>query len=255
MKPIIDARLSVVSIALVLAFASPALAQTSPEGKPQESPTTIERAQIGPADEKRDFEIDLSLSAATDYRFRGISLSNKDPAFQPSVTVTHKSGVYASVWGSNIADNGGDNIEVDLVGGYSGETGPVTYGINATYYLYPGASAFNYVELIGNVGTKVGPGKVGVTVGYAPKQKNLGDQDNLYLAINASVPIKGTPLSLAGSFGIEDGAFGTAKRDWSLGVNADVAGFTLGLSYVDTARTGANPLGDPTAVFSISRVF
>lgn len=29
----------------------------------------------------------------------------------------------------------------------------------------------------------------------------------------------------------------------------------LGLSYIDTARTGLNPLGDPTAVVSISRVF
>ncbi len=94
-----------------------------------------------------------------------------------------------------------------------------------------------------------------MTIGYVPKQKSLGDQDNFYAAVNGSVPIKDTPISLTGSFGIEDGAFGSAKRDWSVGVNADVAGFTLGLSYVDTARTGGNPLGDPAAVFSISRVF
>ena len=235
-------------------IATPAVAQTPPSNAVT-TPTSGPSATVTPDERTSLFSIDLSLAAVSDYRFRGISLSNKDPAFQPSVTLTHKSGVYASVWGSNIADNGGDNIELDLVGGYSRQTGVVSYGINATYYLYPGASGLNYVEFIGNVGTNVGSAKVGMTFGYVPKQKNVGDQDNVYVAVNGNVPIKGTPLSLTGSFGIEDGAFGSAKRDWSVGVNADVAGFTLGISYIDTARTGLNSLGDPTAVFSISRVF
>ena len=131
----------------------------------------------------------------------------------------------------------------------------MSYGINATYYLYPGTSGLNYVEFIGTAGANVGSAKIGVIVGYVPKQKNLGDLDNFYVAVNGSLPIKGTPISLTGSFGIEDGAFGSEKRDWSVGVNADVAGFTLGVSYVDAARAGMNSLGDPAAVFLISRVF
>lgn len=203
----------------------------------------------------KPLSVDVSLAAVNDYRFRGISLTDRKPAIQPSITVTHNSGLYGSVWASNIADNGSDSAEVDLVAGYSGQSGAVSYGISATYYVYPRASATNYAEFIGTVGTSIGPAKVGVTVGYAPTQRNLGDRNNLYVALNGSVPIKGTPLSLAGSFGIENGAFGIAKRDWSLGANADVAGFTLGVAYVDTARAGAGPLGKPAAVLSISRGF
>lgn len=244
-------KIASVIILLVGGFATQAVAQTQPSAPAAPPPVNAETADV----RKDPFSIDLSLAVVSDYRFRGISLSNKDPAFQPSITLTHKSGLYASVWGSNIAANGGDDIEVDLVGGYSGQSGPVSYGVNATYYVYPGASDLNYVEFIGNVGTNLGSAKIGVTVGYVPKQRNLADQDNLYVAITGSVPIKGTPLSLAASFGIENGAFASAKRDWSVGVTADVAGFTLGASYVDTARSGANPLGSPAAVFTISRVF
>jgi len=225
-------------------FATPACAQA-----PAEPPRTI------PAEPAKPFSVDVSLAVVSDYRFRGISLSDKDPAFQPSVTLTHRSGFYASVWGSTIADNGGDDIEVDLVTGYAGQAGSITYGINATYYAYPGTSGLGYVELVGIVGTTVGPATLNAAVGYVPRQSNVGDRDNIYVGINGSVPLGGTPFSLVGSIGIEDGAFAAAKRDWSLGINAEAGGFTLGLAYVDTARTGNNRLGDPAAVVSISRSF
>jgi uncharacterized protein (TIGR02001 family) len=209
-----------------------------------------EEAPEGPPD---PLSIDFTLAAYSDYRFRGLTLSDKDFSVQPTITATLASGFYASIFASNIAENTGDDIEIDLIAGFSKEIGKVTAGINATYYVYPGISSINYVEFIGTLGTAVGPGEVGVTLGYSPKQDNIGDKDNVYVALNGSVPINGTPFSLAGSVGYEDGAFGDKKKDWSLGVTADVAGFTLGASYIDTKRGG--PLGDATAVFSISKDF
>ena len=123
-----------------LTIAAPAMAQ--------------EDAAAGPLD------IEFTLAGVSDYRFRGISLSDKDPAFQPSLTVTHQSGLYVSAWASNIADNGGDDIEVDLTAGWSGTAGAVDLNIGAVYYLYPGASDFNYVEALASVGTGVGAGEV-----------------------------------------------------------------------------------------------
>lgn len=201
------------------------------------------------------FDVELTLAGVSDYRFRGISLSDREPAFQPQLAITHKSGFYARVWGSNIAANPGADIEVDLVGGWSKDIGKVSLDIGATYYVYPGFSSSNYVEIIGSASTAVGPGTIGVTLAYTPSQNNIGSQDNIYGGINGSLPIKGTPLTLTGSFGIEDGAFGDKKKDWSAGITADVKGFTVGLTYVDSAHTGANPLGKPTAVFSLSRAF
>jgi uncharacterized protein (TIGR02001 family) len=214
-------------------------------------------AQDAATAEKTDpVSVDLNLAVVSDYRFRGISLSNKDPAFQPSITVTHESGFYASVWGSNIADNGGDKVEIDLTAGFSKEVGGFNLGALAVYYLYPGAGDTNYVEFQASANHAVGPGTVGVLVAYAPKQANIGDVDNIYAAVNGSLPIPKTPLTLVGSFGIEDGAFGSDnKKDWSLGVNASIKGFTLGASYVDTSHTGGNPLGSSTVVVSLSKTF
>lgn len=217
-----------------------------------------EEAADGPPD---PLSIDFTLAAYSDYRFRGLTLSDKDFAVQPTVTATLASGFYASVFASNITANSGDDVEIDLIAGFSKEIGKVTAGINATYYVYPGISSINYVEFIGTLGTEVGPAELGLTLGYSPRQKNISPNialdgkklDNVYVALNGSVPIKDTPFSLAGSVGYEDGAFGDKKKDWSLGVTADVAGFTLGASYIDTKRGG--PLGDATAVFSISKDF
>jgi uncharacterized protein (TIGR02001 family) len=216
-------------------LATPAFAQEEPEGPPD------------------PLSIDFTLAGYTDYRFRGLSLSDKDFSIQPTITATLESGIYFSVFASNIAENTGDDVEIDLIAGISKDIGKVTAGINATYYVYPGISSINYVEFIGTLGTEVGPGSVGLTLGYSPSQDNIGNQDNIYAAINGSLPVKGTPFTLTGSFGFEDGAFGDKKKDWSVGVTADVAGFTLGAAYIDTKRGG--PLGDATAVFSISKSF
>ncbi len=210
----------------------------------------------GEGEHASEFDLELTLAAVSDYRFRGLSLSDKDPAFQPQLALTHESGLYARVWGSNLADNGGDDLELDFVAGIARDIGNVSFDLGATYYVYPGAGGLNYVEFAGAVSTAVGPGKVGVTIAYAPDQWNIGGQDNIYAAINASVPLGKSPFSLAGSFGIEDGAFGNSKKDWSIGLTADVKGFTLGAAYVDTAHAREfGRLGKAGVVFSLSRVF
>lgn len=208
------------------------------------------------AEETKAIDVEVTLAGVSDYRFRGLSLSGIDPAFQPEIVVTHESGIYGSIWGSNVADNGGDDIEIDLVAGFAHDIGNVTVDVNATYYLYPGAGSTNYIEFIGNVSTPVGPGTVGLTVAYAPSQSHIGNVDNIYVNLDGSIPIGGTPLSLTGSIGFEDGAFGDNKKDWSLGVTADVGGFTLGAAYVDTSNArNFGRIAKAGAVFSISRTF
>jgi uncharacterized protein (TIGR02001 family) len=194
-----------------------------------------------------------SVTAVSDYRFRGVSLSDKDFAIQPTLTVKHESGLYAGVWGSNIAENPGDDVEVDLYAGFAGGDA-ITYDLGATYYLYPGFSGANYVELIAKTGTTFGPANFGASVAYAPSQKNIGSKDNLYIGANTAIGIPTTPFTLTASVGLEDGAFGDNKVDWSLGTTATVMGFTLGASYVDTNRY-VGGLGKGGVVFSVSYGF
>jgi uncharacterized protein (TIGR02001 family) len=202
------------------------------------------------------FDLELVASAVSDYRFRGISTSDTDFAIQGQFSISHETGLYGRIWGSNIADNGGDNVEVDLVAGFALDIGSFTVDVGATWYLYPGATGANYGELIGTASKAVGPATIGVTFGYAPKQAHLGNQDNVYVALNGSLPLGKSPFAIAGSIGFEDGAFGDRKKDWSLGITAEVSGFTLGASYVDTAHAREfGRLSKAGAVFSISRSF
>ena len=219
-----------------MAAATPAFAQDE-EAEEAEGPITISG----------------SVTLVSDYRFRGVSLSDKDFAVQPTITISHESGLYAGVWGSNIANNPGDDAEVDIYAGFAGGD-TITYDIGATYYLYPGFSSANYVEFIGKTGTTVGPVTLGGILAYAPSQDGTGNQDNVYVGGTAAFAIPSTPLTLNSSVGLEDGAFGNNKIDWSLGVSASVAGFTLGASYVDTNRF-AGGLGKAGAIFSISYGF
>lgn len=198
------------------------------------------------------------VAVVSDYRFRGVSLSDKDFAVQPYLTVSHESGLYVGAWGSNLADNAGDDVEVDLYAGFAGGE-DVTYDISATYYTYPGVSSFNYVELTGKLGSTVGPATVGVQLSYVPSQDNTGNNDNIYFGTNATIAVPNSPISIVGSMGVEDGAFtaGSEKVDWSLGLTAAVSGFTLGVSYVDANRETIFAPRDSAAgvVFSVSYGF
>lgn len=218
-------------------------------------------AQDGAAEEAKEeasgpIDVEVTLAAVSDYRFRGVSLSDKDPAFQPGITVSHESGIYVGAWGSNIAENAGADYEVDLFAGISGGE-DLTWDIGATYYVYPGLSSANYVEVIGKLGTTVGPVEWGVLAAYTPSQDNTGNNDNFYLGSNASVGIPNSPIKLNATLGYETGAFANKKLDWSLGISADLEGFTLGASYVDTNRVANYVPGDSKAglVFSVSYTF
>ncbi len=233
-------KLAAVSVAMsALAISAPAFAQDEEEAS---GPITITG----------------SLTGVSDYRFRGVSLSTKDFAIQPTITVKHESGFYAGVWASNLAENPGDDVEVDLYAGFSGGE-ELTYDIGATYYVYPGVSSFNYVEFTGKLGSTIGPATVGVQLSYVPEQDNTGNNDNIYYAANAAIALPDSPISIVGSIGTEDGAFtaGNEKVDWSLGLTAAVSGFTLGASYVDTNRRSLFAFKDSSAgvVFSVSYGF
>lgn len=219
---------------------------------------TVAFAQDEAEEEAGPIEIDFEVAALSDYRFRGISLSGKDPEVTASVSVSHESGLYASVWASNVDSNFGgkaDELELDWTVGWSRDFGPVNLDVGAIYYTYPNENNFDYYEIYGGLTVPVGSASVTVGAAYAPSQDNLFNEDNTYVYISGDLPIKDTPVSLHGTFGLEDGAFADNKKDWVIGASYDLgSGFTATLDYVDTAHSFTS-LGDATAVFSISKSF
>ncbi|WP_277981579.1 TorF family putative porin [Sphingomonas phyllosphaerae] len=210
-----------------------------------------------------------AATIASDYRFRGVSQSDRQMAVQGGITVAHESGLYVGTWASNLAGwgtFGGANMELDLIGGYKARLADnAALDVGLTWYLYPGGAdktdfAEPYVKLSGTAG----PATLTAGAAYAPKQQAIGrwyrtgadaaagvytdpgaKDDNLYLWGDGALALAGTPLTAKAHIGHSWGQAGLGPNatavaptgsywDWSLGADATWRNLTLGLSYVDT---------------------
>ncbi len=194
------------------------------------------------AQEAKPFDLSAEVAVVSDYRFRGVSLSNEDFALQGSVALSTQSGFYGSVWASNISEYGGAKTEVDLAAGWAGALGPLSADVSVVGYLYPNGEGVNYYELAGSLSKEFGPLGTKVGMAYSPKQNNIGDVDNLYVYGEASYAINGSPFSLQAHMGYEDGIY-TSKYDYSVGANYDFEPFALGVSYITVDSDASDELG------------
>ena len=88
-----------------------------------------------------ELELSGNLGLVSDYRFRGISQTDKQMAVQGGFDLAHSSGFYAGTWASNVSQwaNADGSMELDLYAGFSGElSGGVGYDVGAIRYQYPG---------------------------------------------------------------------------------------------------------------------
>jgi uncharacterized protein (TIGR02001 family) len=205
--------------------------------------------------------INGTATLVSDYRFRGISQTDKNFAVQGSLTISHVSGFYVSVWGSSVDDyvtaSTQGHQEIDIIGGFKKTVGGTTFDIGALYYFYPKSklagdlSSSDFIEPYLAISHTFGPVTAKGTVNWAPKQKALAldqigpSKSNVYLAGDLSAAIPGTPLSLSAHLGHSFGPSWLVPlpkseyTDWGLGASVTYKAITLGVQYVDT---DASPL-------------
>ena len=207
------------------------------------SPAFAQDEALEPAGGDGGFDISATATGVSDYRFRGVSESDRDPALQGSVDVSYH-GFYAGAWASSIARTADTNVELDLYAGYTGTAGPLEYDFGVIAYLYPGGDGTgNVYEGKASVAYTLGPATGKLTLNYAPDQANL-DGDNLYINTELRVGIPTTPVTVFASVGRERGSFYGRKWDWTLGLEFTRGPFTASLAYVDTnLNSTTNPLG------------
>lgn len=155
------------------------------------------------------------------YIFRGLTQTNRDPALQGGFDYAHASGLYAGTWASNISwlkENSttlaggapfvqgtyseGGSLEWDFYGGYKGTVGDFGYDVGTLYYFYPGkinpnvvaASAPNAVpkadtwEVYASASWKW----LSAKYSYSIMNKTFGVKDasgTWYLDLSANVPL------------------------------------------------------------------
>ncbi|WP_332819448.1 TorF family putative porin [Sphingopyxis sp.] len=217
------------------------------------------------------FSLSGGISVTSDYRFRGVSLSNEKVEVQSTLTLSHESGFYVGAWGSGLPDSPAyGKYELDLYGGFATEIASgTTVDLGVTYYTYPGShdggAPTDYFEGIGKLTHDIGPVSVTGLVAYAPKQNSLGDDDNIYLNLGAGFGIPDSPVTLTAGLGYTDGSLGLVAADgnyldWSVGASFAAGPLTFSAQYIDTdvKKTGVKALDtlyDPTVVFTLGASF
>lgn len=213
-------------------------------------------------EEESAWSISGNASVVSDYRFRGVSLTQENPAVQGGLDVAGTLGgigLFAGAWGSSGDSDTFGDLELDVYGGVTGDLGAATWTLGVIGYLYPDASDFDYYEVYGKVAGSLGPVGAEVGVYYAPDQANVFSQDNIYIYGSASYGIADTPFTLSATLGYEDGGFADDKIDWSLGVAYAYEMFTLKVQYVDTnvsvPYNGTKDAADAGVVVSLGVTF
>jgi uncharacterized protein (TIGR02001 family) len=230
-----------------------------------------------------DVSITGSVSATTDYLFRGISQSSNNAAVQGSLVASHTSGVYGALWGSSIANiNGGSEMDASI--GYATKLAALnnaTLDVGYMRYIYAGANEKNmgsepdYNEIYGSVRYDSVVSKDDmIKVGGAFSNDYYAESDSyVNLFVDYSTPIAGTNFGLVthvgfNSFddekmmnkalGLSASATDDSYIDYKVGTTFGVQGLAAELAYIgsniDDKDCGGN-LCEGRAVFSLSKAF
>lgn len=195
-------------------------------------------------------QFSATVTAVSDYDFRGISLSATDPALQGSIDWAHSSGFYVGAWASNIdyGDAVEDDIEVDIYAGFAGGSeDSVLWDAGIVYYTYPFGDDINdYPEAY--VGVTFGP--VELKQWYT-NDYGGSDIDGLYTEVNAGFELAANfSLNLHAGYNYGDAFEDTEYVDYSVGVGYTLGHFDLALKWVDNDLDDDDPLFTEEDVFN-----
>ena len=207
----------------------------------------------------------VTLVFSTDYVFRGLSFSERNPSGQGFLNWSHDSGTYAGVFASNAKFAESVSVEVDFFAGYVAQLGDWVLDFAANYYTFPGAQEFDSPEFWFTSGYNFGfmsvTGHVAYTWDYFGFENALYGSGKVAVPLPAPLPTGFTIDAHVGHQYIEaaDIVGLPSYTDWSVGVGYSLWGFDLDLRYVSTdIKRRECSFGDicgAIPLFTISRTF
>ena len=263
-----------------VALGNLAVAQTAAPAVPAAAP-----ADPGP--------LTANVSLTSDYRYRGISQSNLQPAIQGGFDYAHSSGFYIGNWNSSIswisdaASAAGKStsapVEMDFYAGFKHEWSKgFTADVGILQYYFPtsGATGFttnpNTTELYAAQNFTFDSVTGYLKFSYAATTifgfSNSAGSNYTDLTVNYDTGVWGLTLNAHAGYQYVAGTASGASvsndslfsyTDWKLGVTKDFgSGLTLGVAYLGTnAKKGAyvNPqgkaLGGDTVLATLTKTF
>jgi uncharacterized protein (TIGR02001 family) len=229
------------------ALAAPGFA--SAQAKPEASPHTLTG----------------NLAIVSDYRFRGIAQTFKQPAIQGGIDYSHASGFYAGNWNSSVNSGAGfpgGSIEMDLYGGWKKTWGDWGLDLGLIHYMYPGtdATAANFLPnprtaethtgRVSNTEVYIGGSWKWISLKYYHATSDYfslpGTKGSNYLDLTATYDLGGGwgIVGHVGAFRLKNWHVNTdatkgSYTDWKLGVTKDINGWVLGAAYIDSSAKGS----------------
>ena len=226
-----------------------------------------------------------TISAATDYSYRGISQTQRQVTVQPSFTYETPTvseqvplSAYLGAWGSNVyfGNTNPTIAEIDLITGLRAKAfeSKLTFDLGYIRYNYLGAPSnlfydFNEFGLV--AGYDFGVAQLQGAVRYSPNFfGNSGiawyKWGQLTVPLNFIKLNENVAFKLYGTIGNQYverftnyGIGNNNYWDWQIGFTATVWGVDLTIAYVDTnldvPNCGATMNCDARAIFTVSKTF
>lgn len=242
-------------------------------------------AQAAPAKAEPEFTIAGNAGLFSDYRFRGYSQTDYNPALQGGIDFAHKSGFYLGNWNSNVNSTlyNGASLEMDFYGGYKATFGEFGLDVGTIYYYYPGTGAYGPFEADNwevYIGGSWGP----LSAKYYYSFTDFFGLNSQALGLPGDIDTKGSQyLDLTGTFdlgsgwgvvghvgwqkiknGRDIGLIDDSVLDYKVGVTYDIAGsgWIGGLAVIGTSESNlflesdlSDGAGKTRAVLSVTKSF
>ena len=210
-------------------------------------------------------QVSGSVTLVSDYRFRGVSLSDEKPVAQFSVAYDHSSGWYAGMFGSTtqLANQSGRNLQLFSYLGYmqvmrSG----LHWEVGTDYSAFAGYHDDDYPEVYWGIASDTLSGRIYYATDYFGQNTST-----LYAELNSSQPLWGRSRLLChigvlhrNNTSATSGESGHYQYDIRAGIGIDLDSTSMELAAVTSDSDSAEyPVNEGqqrhSLVLSLSRSF
>ncbi len=192
---------------------------------------------VAAQDSESDWSLDGVAGFTTDYRDRGLSLSDLDPVVFGSLSLSHESGFYVGSDFALINDQVGGDVRSEFYGGYQFDNGGYMYNLSFELdSIYGDVNEF-YPEIKASISRDFGLAFISSGLSFAPEGRwSAPDIDSYYGYLDIEVPVPTLPdITLITHMGYDvlDGRGNLF--DWSVGVSAFVKNFEITATFENSS--------------------
>lgn len=196
------------------------------------------------------------LGILSDYRDRGLSLSDKDPVFVASMGAFHDNGFYGGVMAALVGDGFAGETKAEFYAGYQMDKGDYIYDFSAELDTFHGDGDSRYFpEFKASMARDFGLAFVRTGLAYAPDGRwHDPDRDSFYASMELEVPIPNMPeFTIISRLGYDMRQQRSDVWDWGLGISAFVDQVELSVMYEDSGRE--HDMGEGAVIFGARLYF